>query len=221
MYDNSNFEFLQNGQKILSNDTHLSKWAKEHGTIVTDPYLFAFLQKYLDRVECIWDIGANIGDHTRAYLDMGKNVYAFEPNPLAYECLCHNCPEAHNYNLAANSEFAELTFETLDNVGASRISKNGEIVVKAVELDTLGLPKPDFIKIDVEGWEVHALKGMKQTILANKPILFIEINHGALSQNGHNADDILDFVQSAGYENVITYPINSVISDPQLDILVF
>jgi FkbM family methyltransferase len=152
---------------------------------------------------------------------MGKTVYAFEPNPLAYECLCHNCPDSHNYNLAANSKDDELTFETLANVGESRISENGEIKVKAVKLDTLDLPKPDFIKIDVEGWEIHALQGMQDSINTHKPMLFIEINHGALSQNGHTADDILNFVKSAGYKNIITYPINSVISDPQLDILAF
>lgn len=219
--ENPNFEFLQNGQMILSNDTHLSTWAKEHHNIITDPYLFKFLKPYLDKAQCVWDIGANIGDHTRAYLDMGKTVYAFEPNPLAYECLCHNCPDSHNYNLAANSKDDELTFETLANVGESRISENGEIKVKAVKLDTLDLPKPDFIKIDVEGWEIHALQGMQDSINTHKPMLFIEINHDALSQNGHTADDILNFVKSAGYKNIITYPINSVISDPQLDILAF
>jgi hypothetical protein len=56
--ENQNFEFLQNGQMILSNDTHLSTWAKEHGSIVTDPHLFEFLKPYLDEVQCIWDIGA-------------------------------------------------------------------------------------------------------------------------------------------------------------------
>jgi FkbM family methyltransferase len=219
--ENQNFEFLQNGQMILSNDTHLSTWAKEHGNIITDPHLFEFLKQYLDEAQCVWDIGANIGDHTRAYLDMGKTVYAFEPNPLAYECLCHNCPDSHNYSLAANSKKGELTFETLDNVGASCISKNGEIKVKAVKLDTLDLPKPDFIKIDIEGWEVNALIGMKKTINKYKPKLFIEINHGALAKNGHNYTTIIDFVKEAGYENIITYPIGSTYEDPQLDILAY
>jgi FkbM family methyltransferase len=219
--ENQNFEFLQNGQMILSNDTHLSTWAKEHGNTITDPHLFEFLKQYLDEAQCVWDIGANIGDHTRAYLDMGKTVYAFEPNPLAYECLCHNCPDSHYYSLAANSKEGELTFETLDNVGASCISKNGEIKVKAVKLDTLDLPKPDFIKIDIEGWEVNALIGMKKTINKYKPKLFIEINHGALAKNGHNYTTIIDFVKEAGYENIITYPIGSTYEDPQLDILAY
>jgi len=215
------FELLSNGQMILKEDTHLSAWAKEHNNIVTDPYLFLFLEPHLTDVNCIWDIGANIGDHTRAYLDMGKDVYAFEPNPYAFKCLCHNCPESKNYNLAASSKKGTLSFELLSNVGASRISEKGDIHVSSVQLDSLKLPKPDFIKIDIEGWEMHALSGMKKTIRKYKPKLFIEINHGALSANGHSHLDIINFISEFSYENVITYPIGSTYEDLQLDILVW
>jgi len=215
------FEMLENGQMILKNDTHLSAWAKEHKNIISDPYLFMFLKPHLNDVDCIWDIGANIGDHTRAYLDMGKTVLAFEPNPLAFECLCHNCPESKNYNLAASSKKGTLMFETLDNVGASRVSKEGGTSVPAAALDKLDLQKPDFIKIDIEGWEVNALHGMKKTIKAHKPKLFIEINHGALAANDHTYIDIIDFIRDGGYKNIITYPLGSTYQDPQLDILAY
>lgn len=213
-------EFLPNGQAIIIGDTHLSAWAKEHGNIITDPHLFIFLKPHLEDVQCIWDIGANIGDHTRAYLDMGKNVCAFEPNPCAYECLIHNCPESNNYNVAAGSRKGNLNFDILDNVGASKISNQGEIAVEVMPLDSMKLPKPDFVKIDIEGWEFEALKGMKKTLKKHRPKLFIEINNGALNCNNVTHCDILRFLNDLGYSNVTTYPIGSSLSDPQLDILV-
>ena len=215
-------EELDNGQWVVAGDTHLGLWAKEHGSIITDPYLFEFLKPHLDDVKTIWDIGANIGDHTRQYLDWGKTVVAIEPNPITFKCLKHNCPEALCLNIAASDIKGELRFEHLDNVGASRVGIDGNISVSAEALDDLiDLPIPDFVKIDVEGWEVNALLGMLKTLKKYKPIIYIEINSGALANNEYTGDDVLSILQDTlGYSNFTYYPEGSVLGDPQFDILV-
>jgi hypothetical protein len=143
-------ETIPNGQWVVEGDTHLGLWAKQKGNIVTDPHVFLFLRPYLVDVEVVYDIGANIGDHTRAYLDMGKRVFAFEPHPLAFQCLEHNCPEAKFYNVALSNEAGELSFMGLDNVGASRIRPDGEMKISAVRLDDLKLPPPQFVNVIVK-----------------------------------------------------------------------
>jgi FkbM family methyltransferase len=66
-------------------------------------------------------------------------------------------------------------------------------------IDTHSLPKPDFIKIDIEGMEYQALLGMSQTIHNYSPQFYIEI-HGAdeLSKR-ENIRRIAELFQSRGY----------------------
>lgn len=212
---------LPNGQWVITHDTHLSKWAVEHGSIITDPNLFRFLKPFMERVEVVWDIGANIGDHTRQYLDWGKRVVAVEPNPLAFQCLAHNCPEATVIHRAASNTSGEaLRFARLDNVGASRINPEGDILVESAIMDELELEAPQFIKIDVEGWELFALKGMENTIFEHRPAIFCEINEGALLSNMVTPNDVIKWVKNhLGECAMHFYPPKAKLGDPQFDIL--
>ena len=212
---------LPNGQWVITHDTHLSKWAMQHGSIVTDPNLFRFLKPFMENVNVVWDIGANIGDHTRQYLDWGKRVIAVEPNPLAYECLVHNCPEALTLNVAASDTDGDyVRFMRLDNVGASRINPDGDIKVATVILDKTETPAPQFIKIDVEGWELSALKGMMHTLCDHRPMVFCEINEGALAANDVTPDKLIDWIRGClGECSMHFYPLKAKLGDPQFDIL--
>lgn len=216
----SGIETLPNGQWVLEHDSHVSKWARQWGTIKCDPMLFAVMLPWLKDVEVVWDIGACIGDHTRFYLDNGKKVVAVEPNPLAFKCLAHNCPEATLLNVAASDAPGVLRFITTENAGASRIVPDGPMEVSAVRMDDLDLPAPQFVKIDVEGWEHEAIAGMKNTLLANHPLMFIEINAGALAANGRNHDGIVTLLKSLGYTNFRIHPAYANWGDEQFDIFV-
>ena len=50
-----------------------------------------------------------------------------------------------------------------------------EVIVKTKTLDSFNLPKVDFMKIDVEGYEAQVLSGAKETITKWKPKIYIEI----------------------------------------------
>lgn len=211
---------LPNGQWTVTNDTHLSLWARQKGHIVTDPNLFHFLKPCFAHLKTIWDIGANIGDHTRQYLDWGMQVIAVEPNPLAFLCLAHNCPEATLLNAAASDvEGQKLPFMRLDNVGASRIHPDGDILVDSVVLDRMNLPKPDAIKIDVEGFEPFAIRGMRRTIEEHKPLVFCELNRGALAANRCAPETLILWFEDRGYSSDLIYPTRATRADEQYDIL--
>ena len=211
---------LPNGQWVLEQDTHLSRWAEEHGSIITDPHLFAWLKPHLEGVKVAWDIGAAIGDTTRQYLNWGMKVIAFEPNPLAFACLQWNCAEAHCLNIAASDTNGILRFTQSDNVGASRIAKDGTLIVQASAIDDIeGLPAPGFIKLDIEGWEGSAITGMAGTITRHKPIIFCEINRGALKANGVSPEALHDTIRSLGYPRFELYPRGADWDWPQFDVL--
>lgn len=213
-------EALPNGEWIVSHDTHFAVWSRAKGTIITDPCLFQWLKPHLEGVKVVLDLGANIGDHARWYADQGFQVIAVEPNPLVFPCLEHNVPEATCLNIAASDKDGELRFSQLENVGASRITPNGELTVQARKLDDLDLPDPCFLKCDLEGWEVFALRGMMETLKRCKPIIFCEVNRGALAANGHTPEDITDILRELGYSNIEIYPTTETWQSPQFDILV-
>lgn len=210
-------EELPSGVWILSDDTHISQWVKAHNSLACDPALFANMRPWLRDCKVVWDIGANIGDHTRFYLDIGMQVVAVEPNPEVFTCLEHNCPEAICLNVGASDEDGELDFAPNPNVGASRISAGGSLKIPVQILDNLELPAPDFIKIDVEGWEMHTLRGMRRTLVDHHPKMFVEVGRGALAANGVSAQDILDFMLSCGYKHPVIYPVSASAADEQFD----
>lgn len=82
-----------------------------------------------------------------------------------------------------------------------------------------GTAPPEFIKVDVEGWEPRALRGMRKTIEAKRPMVFVEINAGALKDNGFSADDIFGFFKELKYTGRKPYPEHATPDQDQYDIL--
>jgi FkbM family methyltransferase len=62
------------------------------------------------------------------------------------------------------------------------------------------LPGLSFIKIDIEGAELFALKGAKQLLQKYTPAILIEINPVFLDGFGLTSEDMLNFIKEAGYE---------------------
>lgn len=229
---NPNTTITKEGFHVLKNDTHISRWVEEHKNLTCDPYLFEWLLPRLKDVEVVWDIGAFIGDHTLSYLSLPKvrTVHAFEPNPDAFHCLYRNVGEKSNlarkavcWNVAASDHRDSLIMNLSDNVGASRLTESGTGVrVRAVKLDTFmaDTTPPDFVKIDVEGWELSALKGMKQMMSKKRPLFFVEINAGALAANGTTPKQVMDVFRKKGYDEEI-YPPTATYEDAQYDLFFF
>jgi tetrahydromethanopterin S-methyltransferase subunit F len=70
--------------------------------------------------------------------------------------------------------------------------------VKVVTLDSFNLTNVDFIKIDVESYEYEVLKGAKNTIETNKPIIGIEL----LQSYQPNYKEIVKYIESLGYRAI-------------------
>ena len=63
----------------------------------------------------------------------------------------------------------------------------------AAELGSIAL-----LKIDVEGWEAHVLRGAVQTLPRTAHVL-IEINQWALRKAGSSREEVLGLLQAAGF----------------------
>jgi FkbM family methyltransferase len=125
------------------------------------------------------DIGANVGlwsqDLTRAF----DHVIAIEPVQAFRDCLLKNVT-GHNFEVRACALGEEDTvinmIVTAENTGHSHVDTAtiGKGTIPMYRLDNLKFPKIDYIKIDCEGYENTILRGGKETILRDRPIVVIE-----------------------------------------------
>jgi FkbM family methyltransferase len=189
---------------ILDNDTHISRWVEQSGRLDHDQYALPIICEYISFGDTVIDAGAFIGDHTIAYLNaVGPKgiVYAFEPNPNAYECLAYNCKTAKTFNCGLSNTTQTVYYDTYENAGASRITKQtaNTIKIKTITVDSLKLAKLNFLKIDVEGYELNVLNGAKKSIKKYRPKMWIEINKGALLEQGKTHKDIEKFLLDYNY----------------------
>ena len=139
----------------------------------------------LSENEVFVDGGAFTGDTLLAFIRKAKNkyskCYAFEPEP----------ENAAKLNvLAGRQGFRDvrivgkglwnkadtLRFAASEGTTGSEISETGST---SIEVDTIDNASPDatFIKLDVEGAELEALKGAAETIKRNRPKLAICLYH--------------------------------------------
>ena len=137
-----------------------------------------------DRVGTVVDVGANAGNHTVYFAAHSPQaqVYSIEPYPPNYALLMENV--RRNRLEARVTTFpvalgeargtARMSVEQEGNLGTAGISENGEIPVQLVPFDELGIPKADFLKIDVEGFELSVLKGMRRWLRDASPLIWVE-----------------------------------------------
>lgn len=96
-----------------------------------------------------------------------------------------------------------LTWQT-DGVGSNaEFRDHAEVVVPVDTLDQLclrtGLTRLDFVKIDVEGAELHVLRGGEQAIEALRPTLLLEIEARHLTRYRFAVRDVTEWLTSRGY----------------------
>lgn len=134
------------------------------------------------------DCGAYDGATSRAYIEWaGKNhskIYMMEPDPTLFPVVeesvrLHGIERAVLINAGAYSHTGTVRFTIPERtIGASRITEAGELSINVTTIDEmLNGDKATFIKMDIEGAEMEALKGAADTIKRYMPKLAISIYH--------------------------------------------
>lgn len=147
------------------------------------------------------DCGANIGVHTVEWavaMTGWGSVLAVEAQERVYYALAgniaiNNCFNAFALHAAVSSEPGTMTIpnpnylvpssfgslELRQSAGNEFIGQKidytaNTVVIRKLTLDEINLPRVDFIKIDIEGMELEALEGARQTIDRSQPIMLLE-----------------------------------------------
>jgi FkbM family methyltransferase len=145
--------------------------------------------------DIVLDCGANIGVFVRAALDAGaKTVVAIEPAPENIEALRRNLKDeiaagrviVYPKGVWDKDDMLTLHVDEHNSAADSFMIKRdgGHDTDQKLPLTTidklvveLNLPRVDFIKMDIEGAEVKALNGGRETIAKYHPRMALSVYH--------------------------------------------
>ena len=130
------------------------------------------------------DVGALDGETTEYFLQHFENghAYVFEPNPKQFEITkerLRTYPQAELFPYGAYDKNTTLRFDSAEgDEGSAKISAAGGVEIEVRRLDDLlGGRKVTFIKMDIEGSELAALRGAERIIREQRPKLAICVYH--------------------------------------------
>jgi len=147
--------------------------------------------------DVVVDVGAAEGLFSLSVIRRCRRVMMVEPNEIFYRSLNVTfgsyLKEGRAKIVRAAAGAAMGTAHLLEKGGGSRIDGNGTQQVELATLDSLleNEEKVDYIKADVEGYELEVLKGAERSIMRHKPRMAITSYH---AKNIHT--EIIDYVRS-------------------------
>ena len=162
---------------IKKKDCYPPKTKKPYPENFFDSELLTFSEN-----EIYVDGGAYDGDTAIKFMknvkNRFKNMYLFEPNPISFEKLTENLEKVQKnkikfFNLGLYNSKRKIGFDLSDT--ASTINKNSSNFISTIKLDNC-INEVTFIKLDLVGSELQALKGAQKLIKKCKPKLAISVD---------------------------------------------
>ena len=168
--------------------------------------------------DVFYDVGSCVGLYALHAAILGCRVVAFEPDPAYRKRLKRNIQinklekKIQVLEWAVSDQPGEVTLYTDGVDGNSpslrEIGSRGAVTVKTGTIDqaieTNQIPAPDIIKLDIEGAEILALRGMKNLLTStNTPrFLFIEFHPDFLPDFNSSFEECKNVVEEYGYREI-------------------
>lgn len=178
---------------IISDDQYLERMPDTF-----EPEMTALFKALVQPDMVVADVGANIGMTGLLFSDLARKTFAFEPAPSTFALLRDNIAaggadnvEVHNLGMGDAPATQTITFAPNNRSGgfvSDTTKLAGGHTTETIQVETLdGFffdrpgERPDFIKLDVEGFEPRVLRGAGALIAAKKPTVVLELNHFCLN----------------------------------------
>ena len=169
--------------------------------------------------DVILDVGGNIGWYSVVLHSSIKQkivIYSFEPEPKNFELLSKNIAYNNaravnpvNVAVAEQGGFSTLFLYFSKNSGRHSLLDVNPQTKRSVQVKTVNLEEflnernVDFarvklIKIDIEGYELFALKGAPR-LLSKIPYMFLEFSPGLITKAGRKPSELIDLLDGFGF----------------------
>jgi len=148
--------------------------------------------------------GGACGMYPKLMSKIFNKVYTFEPDPYNFYCLSQNCmePSIYKFNSALGDRHRNITYNHPQdtNRGTGSIcslhatKRNNDVIgnVPVLRIDDFVYEKLDLIQLDIEGSEIYALYGARNSIQKHFPLIILETVNGAINS----------FFKDEGYEHI-------------------
>ena len=168
----------------------------------------------------VLDVGTNIGETLLNFAKLvGPEgfVYGFEPDPVNNQHVQRNIAlnefgnvRVFDFGISDKHDTVKLYRVDEHNLGMNRILSDAESPAfddfTTIETRTLDavisahqIEHVDLIKIDIEGYEMHALRGARQLLSELSPKLFIEVGYTRLLKHGTTPNEMIELLNGLGY----------------------
>ncbi|MDB5146541.1 MAG: hypothetical protein JWQ57_561 [Mucilaginibacter sp.] len=238
-YRNKNGVFTYYGHRVFfPKDSEIFKIAMNEGGLYERENL-RLIPLFLKPGTTLFDVGANIGLMAVPFLwnDPTIKVISVEasPNSLFYLNKTHAASLDKDrwmiIDKAVSDKPGEVDFHLSDNSNSAydglkntqRVNIVNTIKVECTTIDKIweSQQKPDvsFIKIDIEGADILALKGGLNCINSCRPVILIEWNQINIKSYGFTNIDLINFVTEISYELYYLPELNRISNLVELNIL--
>ncbi len=190
---------------------------------IYDPNMAVFVQAFLPKGGVLLDVGANMGYFSliAAQFDSLCKVIAVEPSSRDYKRLVQNIElnslsdRVKSVMIAVGDRLGKKNIQIapeerngLNTLGAGfaykGIEKEAVEEVNVTTIDSIvngeGLDRVDVIKLDIEGSEVRALEGARDTINSYRPVIIVGVNSDALVKSNRSIRDLENIIAELNYD---------------------
>lgn len=157
--------------------------------------------RHVKNFKVVIQAGGNVGVWPLRLAEKFQQVITFEPDDLNFRCLRLNTqktPNIHSYNIALGDEMTMKGLaQTPGNCGAHHIREGSD--VQMISLDAINCDELGALVLDIEGYELQALRGARTLIEKNHPAILIE-DKGLSEKYGVQKGEAVAWLERLGYK---------------------
>jgi FkbM family methyltransferase len=186
-----------------------------------EPFVYEALKREVTPGDVVVDVGANLGVYSMLFarwVGASGRVYAFEPAPESRAVLSQHLAlngvsdRVEVIGDAVSDEAGKATFFAAGCSGESSLHPGvlehtpgaKAIQVPVTTLDAFCLGRnvsPALVKIDIEGYELQAIRGAQTIVQRCSPTFLVELHPRAWAQRGQRWEDLACLLTELGYES--------------------